>query len=146
MFNNRLLNLIQAIESYHTILNSEIDDRNFKFFETKKFEILQQIPNQEDREWIEKRTFPETKTLANRLNEIIQKFELKKTLFKNRRELDSFIYKLKKIRDDLSHGNILEYPPETVEYLYKKTRIIVDFCILSILGFSNVKIKDLLRI
>ncbi len=145
MFNNRFLNLIQALESYHKF---SFPDKSGEYKDeviTKAKELIQNIEGK-NKKWLIRRIKPLNTTLVERLSYIYKvKFKIiSAELFQKEKEINLFIEEIRKIRNDLSHGEKFSKDADEISEYYYKTLILLLCCILSNLGFSQVEIKKAL--
>jgi len=144
MFKNRFLNLIQALESYHglTDLKLKNEDRN-EIIEKAKSLIKHLSP--EDNQWIIERINPLHITLNKRLKELIcsDLSIITSEFFNSKSEKNSYIFKIKEIRDGISHGEKVAFDSDKVSDYYNKTLLILLSCILKNLKFTNEEILNL---
>ncbi|MBN1252681.1 MAG: hypothetical protein JXA16_11135 [Bacteroidales bacterium] len=143
MFNNRFLNLIQALEGYYNIKNpNKYDDLKIKV-QLKLKGILDRVKIEptKDRKWIEKRIMPFC-GLADKLNTIYNQFEkISNILFVDKKALYVFTKSINDIRNGFSHGATLHSDfKKNWNLYYYKLQIILLCCILESLKFSNEQI------
>lgn len=145
MFNNRVLNMIQGLESFHMLARgSELESKGD--FETKFNELTSGL-SADQIQWLRKRSGPLHKDLRTRLTELVEEFGfmLEKVLLSSK-DRKSFIHHVKEIRDMLSHARHTE-PDVGInnEPLYVASRILLLTCILHTLGLDKVRIKELIN-
>lgn len=143
MFYNRFLNLIQALESYHLITYPDFNSNITKRENERIKEILKHIENSEDREWLFKKISLHV-PLKKRLQDLMHKHLLFITseIFLNKKDRDSFIFKVKRVRDDLSHGREVDIPEQDIGEYYEKALLMLLSCILLSLGLNEEQAKQ----
>jgi len=143
MFNNRFLNLVQALESYHKFSNPDLKDENIININAKAKNILKEITNPENYTWLIERITPLHIELRKRLLDLINnKLDIiSSELFQNKKERKGYVEKIMKIRNNLSHGEKVEINVTEISDYYYKTLIIILSCILLNLGLSELEIK-----
>ena len=144
MFKNRFLNLIQALESYHSLTDFELKNEE-KTIITEKAKTLIENLEAEDKKWIIERISPLHITVNVRLKKLIcsELSTVTSEFFNSVSEKKSFIFKIKKIRDDISHGNKVILDSNEVSEYYNKTLLILLSCILKNLKYTNEEILNL---
>jgi len=138
MFDNRFLNLIQALESFHVISFPEFE-KDKRIDDQKRVDLLlSSITDSEDKQWLAKKISLHT-PLRKRLDDLMEKRLLSITseIFKDRKQRKGFIEKVKTARDDLSHGNELDIEPIKIGEYYEKALIMLVSCVLISLGFTE---------
>lgn len=145
MFKNRFLNLIQALESYHSLIDSK--HKNEDKDEIKnKVEILIDHLNARDKEWIIERISPKYVTLGIRLKDLIfcKLSNITSEFFYTRKEKESFIYHVTEIRNGISHGRNVTFDSNKISDYYNKALMLLLCCILKNLNFTNDEIKTMI--
>lgn len=144
LFYNRYLNLIQSLENYYDISNPKFIGEKRKVVEKNAKQILSQIKDENDINWILDRIEPlNRKTLRSKIKEIIRNDSpiFKPEVFENSKQIDKFVGETLKFRNSLSHGSKIELEAHQIITNYNKTKIIVVCCILNNLGFRKDFIK-----
>jgi hypothetical protein len=146
MFNNRFLNLVQALESYHAFSFPEMRDEGKAEIRDKARELLKEITNRNDAKWLIKRIYPRHISLSQRLRDLLcnELNMITEEIFINRQKKNDYIEEIRIIRNKLSHGEKVDFNSEEVSDYYYKTLIILLSCILTNLGFSQIEIKNAL--
>jgi len=146
MFNNRFLNLVQSLESYHKFSYTSIEDENKEEIKSKAKELLKEVTNNNDNKWLIDRITPLHITLKERLHDLLydKLVIISSELFQNCKKRKSYIEKIKDVRNDLSHGKKVEMEVSEISDYYYKTLILLLSCILLNLGLSQIEIKDAL--
>lgn len=146
MFNNRFLNLIQGLESYHYILNEQYHPDN-NLFTSNRQKVLNLIDDPELKTWINNTLkFPKKHSLLDSLNALIQRFSpylLK--LFANPDYLKSFAIESKNLRHELSHGR--QQRTSVGEHIYPNyhiAKILLCLCILESLQIAPAVITKII--
>ncbi len=145
MFNNRCLNLIQALEDFHRKTYSKFTpDENE--FEQKKSLVLKYIKdNKELKQWANNRIkFNKVPYLKQRLTDLInQNNDIIEDLFGNKDIYESFPTLAKKYRDKLSHGNLNStYQGNDMNFLFHSAQLLLTIVILGSLKLDK---QDILR-
>lgn len=145
MFKNRFTNLIQALESYHTLTDTKFKNEDWDEIKNKAKSLVEHL-NPVDKEWIIDRIEAKHVVLGVRLKDLIcNKFSDITTLFfSSKKEKDSYICHVKKIRNDISHGNKFTFESNKISDYYNKALLILLGCILKNLKFTNEEIKTML--
>lgn len=143
MFNNRFVNLIQAIENYYSISEVDIIRVIEEELENKAQKIIESIPEKEDQSWLLTKLNCHM-TLKEKLIDLLDnKIDLISIeIFKNRKQRKGFIEIIKKNRNMLSHGENRDIEIEKSFDYYHKTLVILISCILDSLNFSKQEIRD----
>lgn len=143
--NNKFLNLVQALESYHR--------RRYNGYELDKIqhqkridEIIENIPLQH-KDWVTKKlVYSNEINLKKRIFEILK--EQKSILDPYIKDIKSFSFKITNTRNYLAHFNkdIFEntYQRIDMHYAYIKLKVILVICFLKELGFNNEEIKTMI--
>lgn len=145
MFNNRILNMMQGLESFHTL--SDVDELESEdAFETKFQEVISGL-SELHVNWLRERTRRLSKSLRTRLRELVNKFgSIFDMLLVTSREKKDFVDDLVEYRNRLSHGRHTTSDIEIeIEELYLKAKILLLACILHNLGLKDVTIKKMIR-
>ena len=145
MFNNRVLNMLQGLEAFHTIDHPE-EDETKEEFKARFKEIISSL-NTKDKDWLKRRTQRATKNLEFRLHALLKQFGymLDKCLI-SEAEKNEFVQKLVELRNSLSHGRHTDpYLGVENEVLYLEVKILLTTCILHKLGLNPDVIKQLLN-
>jgi len=148
MFNNRFLNLIQALEGYHKkqFDNFIPDSEEFKMKKAKVLALLNS--NKELKQWTNNRlNFNKAPILIDRLNSLIKNSEtILLELFEESRIFIDFPSQAKKYRDILSHGNLKRtFQGKELHSLFYMAQILLSICILQSLEFENKVILRLIN-
>ncbi len=143
MYNNRFVNLIQAIENYYTITETDKIRSSEGGLENKARKIIKSIPEKEDQEWLLLKLNCHI-TLKEKLKDLLDnKIDLiSLEIFKNSRQRKGFIEIIKHNRNKISHGESMDIEIEKSFDYYQKSLIILISCILKSLNFSKLEIKD----
>lgn len=142
MFNNRFVNLVQGLESFHILKfenSAQIENERKNAFEL----IKQKLTKIEDREWLDENVDVSAFTLRERLNDLMnEKFEtITKELFLSKTKKKDFLNKVIKFRNHLSHGAEYQLDSGKTSDYYYKSLILLTACILLNLGFTAEEIK-----
>ena len=143
MFNNRFVNLIQAIENYYPISEAnkikEVEDD----LNSNKQRILESVPDKNDQVWLSSNIHCHM-TLKNKLKDLLENkiVIICNEIFENPKKRNDFIEIIKNNRNKLSHGDKIEISIDKLFDYYHKTLIILISCILDSLNFSQQEIKD----
>jgi hypothetical protein len=145
-----LLTSVQALESYHRrAMNNHVSSE--EEHRTRLSSILGRVP-EEHREWLEtKLKHSNEPPLRSRLWDIIQNSPegVKRIIGSNRRERETFAYKVAATRNYLTH-----YSPEAKNDAFKqdefftvvrKLNLLLIVCLLKEIGFSMDKIDELIE-
>lgn len=143
MFNNRFVNLIQAIENYYSISEADKIRVIEKELENKKQKIIESIPDKNDKDWLKSNIHCHM-ILKDKLKDLLgNKIVLiSNEIFENPRKRNVFIEIIKNNRNRLSHGENREISIDKLFDYYHKTLIILISCILDSLNFSQQEIKE----
>ena len=145
MFNNRFLNIIQALEHYHRVYFSKEKVNNPDYDEytggnlNKIIKILKKQNEHQLSDWVN-RQISKIKgnidiTLVQRLDELN---EFVKDILLDI-EFDDFSKDVKSFRDSLSHGNLQDIYLENLELRYYQSKYLLLCCILKSLNFDKQK-------
>lgn len=148
MFNNRCLNLIQALEDYHRKtydhLLPDIDT-----FNKMKSEVLKLLDSKKElKQWANNRiNFNKVPYLNERLNDLIEKSkDIIKGLFGDELFYSEFPELAKKYRDMLSHGNMKGTSlGKELHYLFHSAQVLLAIIILSSIKLENIEILKLIK-
>jgi hypothetical protein len=147
MYNNKFLNLAQALESYFDNLNIEILTTNEEF--TKKRQIaLNFITDNELKKWVNKNLkYPKSTNYADKLEFLVDKFN---DIFEENEVLKNFSKEYpiiaKDYRHKLSHGRIEKtYQGEDFDKIFSFSKILMCFCILESLKMNKIEIKRICK-
>lgn len=146
MYNNRILNLVQALEAFHTI-EYESEDESGEDFKKGLSDIFKLLNDEKDKKWIEDRTTPKRKTLRQRLTRLLDDYSIiMDEMFSDYTSKKKFITKLSELRNKLSHARhqSTDLNSDTQEY-YFKAKLLLVACILKKLGFDIGQIKNTLE-
>ncbi len=140
MFNNRCLNLIQALEDYHKKKSSLTPDMNE--FNLKKKSVLSLLNNNTElKKWVNNRiNYNKVPYLNERLTHVIvQSKTIIDGLFGSGSDIYSeFPALAKKYRDILAHGNMGgTYLGIELEYLFHQARLLLNITILKSLNIVD---------
>jgi hypothetical protein len=132
MFNNRFLNLIQGLESYHYLLNEQFIPENDLFTRNRQA-VLNLIDDKSLKKWLHNTLkFPKEHSLLDRLDALIVRFRpyLEK-LVGNLESVQSFSVESKDLRNLLSHGrHDSTFLGDRVNSNYFIAKILLCFCVL----------------
>lgn len=141
---HRFLSLIQAIESYHrrVMKNHELPEQEHN---KRIEEVLDAVP-EEHKKWLKvKLAHSNEPTLRRRLKEIFDNYP--KVVNKFIRDKKSFIQKVVHTRNYLIHYDLKSKKRvaewEELYHVTQKLKILIEACLLTVLGFSADEIKDL---
>ncbi|TGE23534.1 ApeA N-terminal domain 1-containing protein [Hymenobacter metallicola] len=147
MYNNKFLNLIQGLESYHYQLNDQYNADNKAFVQNR-----QMVYNSIDkplRIWLNNNLkFPKDFKLQDRLDKLIIRYEkILSFLFdSNAQWLRFFPEDAKNFRHRLSHGNLKEtYQGDYLSDLFCAAQLLLCLCILESLGMDDIRTINALR-
>ncbi|MEA5576763.1 HEPN domain-containing protein [Anabaena sp. UHCC 0451] len=159
------LNLMQSVEAYH---RKNPTMKQYEISQEEHSERVEKIINktpEEYKTWLKNRLVPQGKVyisnqldLRKRLVEIINvcsealgEFIEQSNLFKSRKMRDSFIYKIVRMRNYLTHLD--DHGDESLKqqaandnllrYWSQKIKLIIEICFLYEVGFSPEEIKDI---
>jgi hypothetical protein len=142
MFNNRFLNLIQALEDYYRehfeVIRTGADRQ---LFEEKKENILSQITDSSLKQWLNN-TFKFTKfpSLEEKLSTIIDNLSLELSSLFNDTSLNEFPMSATNFRNSLSHGKSKEINQGIrLHEDYFIAQVLLGVCILKTLGIQSIK-------
>lgn len=142
MFQNRILNVIQGLEAYHTVKYKHEEETKEEFKNSLKAICL--ALSSADKKWLKKRTHSASKSLSERLQYIIEDFRaITKDIITSKQQVLSFIDDLTEIRNSLSHGRKMKPITNKMSTLYNISRILLLCCILQNLGLENKRIVEL---
>lgn len=147
MYNNKFLNLAQALESYFDSIHVEILTTNEEF--TKKRQTaLNFIPDMELKKWVQKNLkYPKTTNFVDKLEFLVSKFN---DIFEGNEILKKFSEEFpiiaKEYRNKLSHGRIEKtYQGKDFDKIYSFSKLLMCFCILESLEMQNAEIKRICK-
>lgn len=147
MFNNRFLNLIQGLESYHFELNERYALNNQVFIK-KRQEVLNLINDGELRKWAKSMLkFPRKFSLSERLDSLIKRNEkVIINIFGSVKPLNSFSEHAKDYRDVLSHGRLEETDLGIeIHSYFHAAQVLLCLCILESLKISEETVIKLVK-
>jgi hypothetical protein len=148
MFNNRFLNLIQALESYHYLLNEQYNPDNNLFTRNRQI-VLNLTDDPELKKWLHNTLkFPKEHSLLDRLDALIARFSpyLIK-LFGKLDYLQSFSVESKDLRHLLSHGRHKStFLGERLYPNYYIAKILLCLCILESLQIEPIVITKIVEL
>lgn len=141
MFNNRFLNLVQALENYNVqCITGEIKNEERKDFDNKKDKILELLDD-ELGTWL-KSKLNYSVSLRTRLNEILHDIHDITSICMQGVYLDKFIYRIVKYRNDLSHGINPEIDlGEEFIVNFKVAKMLLTICLLRLIGIKDINNK-----
>jgi hypothetical protein len=148
MFNNRFLNLIQALESFHKKTDStyQREINEFNIIKKRISELIKFEPSLTD--WLEGNvTLPENLTLRERLSDLLIRIDpIIKSLFGYLELFSEFPNSAKTYRNKLSHGNLEGTDLGTpLIVLFHQAQFILLLLTLQTLGFNNQKTIRLVK-
>lgn len=144
---NRFLNLIQAIESFHRKYYKNID-LSQKEHAKRIDSITKSIPK-EYKKWVEdKLAYSNEPNLRKRLKEIFIQYNiLIEIIIGSEKKRKSFINKIMNLRNYFTHYsqtiNMRDLEPENLYWNCEKLKIIFEILILNKIGFSQEQINKL---
>jgi hypothetical protein len=143
MFNNRLANLVQGIEYYYSITESERTNKSRTELKCKLESVIGKLEEEKDKEFLNNH-IQYHETLRHKFKYLLfDKFDIvANEIFSNKKDKKLYIHKIKEFRDKLSHGEKTDSPNEKTYDYYSKTLILVLSCILETLGFSKEEIRQ----
>lgn len=145
MFKNRVLNIIQGLEAFHTIEFKGDDETKEEFKKGLKDMCDKLSLSTEDKNWLGKRTHPASKTLPQRLQYILTIFPfITEGILISQQEATTFTEDLCEIRNSLSHGRKMKPLRNNMSALYNVSRILLLCYILKNLGLDNKRITELI--
>lgn len=149
MFNNRFLNLIQALESYHKRLDltytQNVNEYNIQ--RSKVIELLNCDSNLSEWFTANIKTAPKNFNLRERLQDLLQRLDtIVKPLFGMDSYFSSFPKKAEEYRHKLSHGDIegVDLGRPLVKLFYE-AQFILTLLILETLDFNDMEILRLIK-
>ncbi|MBA0883743.1 HEPN domain-containing protein [Flavobacterium undicola] len=151
MFNNKFLNVIQALENYHRItFGDETNNSDYEIDFSKKLNylnlILKKENNDELKKWICKKLKGVNKgkrdfTLSERLDKIKDSCDLMKDI-----NIVDFSINSKNKRDSLSHGNINEvFQGRELDMYYNYSLLLLLSSIFKTLDIKEDKLEYLFQ-
>lgn len=148
MFNNRFLNLIQALEDYHRKLNDNSIPDKVEFEDTKS-EVLKLLnKNSILKKWTNDRLkFKKVPDLKERLSYLVNNsIDIITGIFNDMYYFNDFPDLAKDYRNLLSHGNMKStYQGEELNRLFLMAQIMLTICILQSLELDNETILRLIK-
>jgi hypothetical protein len=148
MFNNRFLNLIQGLESYHYLLNEQFSPDNNLFTKNRQ-KVLDLASDPDLKKWLHNTLkFPKEHSLLDRLDALIARFTPSLTiLFGKLDYLQSFSIESKDLRHLLSHGrHESTFIGERIYPNYYIAKILLCLCILESLGIDALVVKRIIEL
>lgn len=144
MYNNRFLNLIQALESFYKKKSLQFRLSN-EDFTKKRQQVLNCISDQCLKNWARKHfKYPKEINLIDILKNIVDEF---KEILEYLELIDFsniYPYNCKEYRNDLSHGiNDDVYLGVAFEKSFSFSKLLLCFCILDSLEINKSKIKNI---
>ena len=140
MFNNRFLNLIQALEDYHRKLNDFSIPEKMEFENNKK-DVLNLLNKDSNlKKWANDHLkFNKYPDLKGRLSYLVNYLmEILTGLFKDNNYFKNFPDQAKNYRDMLSHGKMKgTYQGKELNQLFLMAQILLTICILKSLEIDN---------
>lgn len=148
MFNNRCLNLVQALEDYHRkTFDHLLPDRDI--FNSKKSEVLKLLnSNKELKQWANNRiNFNRAPYLNERLNNLIDySKDIIKELFGDEFFYQEFPELAKNYRDMLAHGNLTGTSlGKELHFLFHSAQLLLAIVILWSINIDNSTILKLIK-
>lgn len=148
MFNNRFLNLVQALEDFHRKTN-EILTPDKEDFDRKKKDVLKLIDkNSSLKKWVnDSLKYSKFPSLKERIESLVEKADdIISALFKEKAVFKDFPRLAKEYRDFLSHGNMKStYQGEELIQLFFMAQVLLSICILQSLKLANGTIQNLME-
>lgn len=152
MFNNKFLNVIQALENYHKIkFGEETDNADFELDFSNNLNSLNSILKKEKKDelkkWICKKLTGLNKVKREfYLVERLEKIKISCNLMKDINIVD-FSFNCKKKRDSLSHGNINDvFQGRELDVYYSYSLLLLLFSIFKTLEIDDEKLEYLFEI
>jgi hypothetical protein len=144
VFNNRFLNIIQSLESFHYI-EHQTEEESKEKFKSDFGIILGKLDESKDKEWLRKRTHKFSKNLEHRLYELICTFDfLFADILVSKQDKLAFAQELRKIRNALSHGSHKKTDnADDFRDKYNLSRMLLIACILFKIGFAKDEIREI---
>mgnify|MGYP003562758877 CR=1 FL=1 len=146
-FNNKFLNLCQALESYYDLNDFKFNANNEEFTK-KRQQALNCIEDYELKLWTKKNLkFPSSPKLSDKLDQLINKFSFVFDKVKGLEEfLKTYSVESTEYRHKLSHGRIRKTSQgEDFRRLYDFSTILLCFCVLESLGMSERSILSIVK-
>lgn len=146
IFNNRFLNILQSLESFH-YMEHVGEEESKDEFKSNFDKILKKLNDSIDKKWLRKRTRTFSKNLEQRIYELICEFDfLCDGILPSKTDKLSFAKDLSEIRNALSHGSHKK-TDNTSEFRdkYHFSRIMLISCILSKIGFNKDEISKIIN-
>ncbi len=146
MYNNKFLNLIQALEAYHYQLNETYSPDNTAFVLARQ-RALNMLDNN-SREWVKKHLkFPKDFKLQDRLCSLISRHKKVIEYFLgDSKYLQFFPEDAKEFRNKLSHGNLSEtYQGDYFQDVLRTAQFLLCLCIMESLRMEDIIIINALR-
>ena len=159
------LNLMQSVEAYH---RKNPIMKQYEISQQEQSERVEKIINntpEEYKTWLKKKLIPHEKVylsnqldlrkrleaIIDRCSEALGEFIEPSNLFKSKKKRDSFINKIVKMRNYLTHlddhddASLKQQATDDnlLRYWSQKIKIIIEICFLYELGFSPEEIKDI---
>lgn len=147
MYNNKFLNLAQALESYFDNLNIDIITSNEEFTQKRQL-ALNFITDNELKKWVNKNLkYPKSINYVDKLEFLVDKF---REIFEENEILNDFSREFpiiaKDYRHKLSHGRIEKtYQGEHFDKIYSFSKILMCFCILESIDMNKKDIKRICK-
>lgn len=147
MFNNKFLNLVQALEAFYDFLDPSYTYTNEEFTKTRQ-KVINEINDKELKSWtLNFLKYPTQPKLAFKLSHLCNRYQkIISVFFEESDFLNSYPRKAKDYRNKLSHGKIDKtYQGEGMSNYYKFSQILLCICILDSLDMPFDKITDRIK-
>ena len=148
MFNNRFLNLIQALEDYHRKTNEVLNPDKAEFDKNKK-EVLKLLNKKSSlKKWANDRlNYNKLPSLKERIESLIRKSDdITSKLFEDKNIFKNFPQLAKKYRNFLSHGDLKgTFQGEELHKLFFMAQVLLAIFILKSLKLKNGTILSLME-
>jgi len=145
MVTNRVLNIIQGLETYHARSTPESGESRQIFKE--EFNKIRAKLTADEKRWLDRRTQPARIILKDRLLSLLERHANIFTGILDVEDAAKLADDLVEIRNSLSHGRNSDFfIDERGVEVYHLARLLLVSCILDILGIRREKIEELLEL
>ncbi len=146
-FNNRFLNVMQALEAYYDFLNPDFKIINEEFVKQRQ-EVINALEAKNLKEWVRTHSkFPKHANFSIKLSFLIDKYrDVLLSLGAMEEFLKSYPNSAKEFRHKLSHGKVNKtFQGKALDSLYRFSQIILSICILDSIGMEKTRIVDRIK-
>ena len=144
MYNNKFLNLIQALEGYYDYLDPIYINTN-EMFVGERQKVINSLNDSHLKTWVMLNSkYPKQPTIASKLKHLCDKFnKILNPLFIGHTYIDDYPASAKEYRNKLSHGKInTTYQGPELEGLFKFSQLLLCICIMNSLEMTKYKIIE----